>query len=170
MNYPRINRRSLYVKWARLFLHNHGIRYRFKWGGVMGGGWADPPRAFVQINMTEGGDNQGERRNVEIRRFLSSVFHEACHVFNARDGKYAFYHDGKPKTTTKDMKHLLKIALRAEVYTDERAAKLMKEYFPHIKFERGYDDLGKRMFRRYWEGPLREHLATRLRNKHGKRR
>ena len=168
MREQRINRRSKYLKFARAYLKEHGIQYRFRWGGAWGGGFATGRRGkngYIQINMTVGGDEQGDRVPVTVRTFLSTLFHEVSHIISYRTGKYAVYHHGKLRLTTPELKELIRTALRAEVYTDSQAEKTMKKHFPDIPFERGYNEWGKKQFRRYFIAPAREDLERRLKRK-----
>lgn len=67
--------------------------------------------------------------------FLSAVSHELQHVLNFRNSKYPAYHSDDWKRFTKAV---LYHGLQAELYTDKKAAKLCKEFFPWVKYQFGY--------------------------------
>lgn len=159
-----IRRGSKEYHFARKYLKENGIKYRFRFGSIYGGGWAH--KEFVQINMTTEGDELGSRKPISVRYFLSAVFHEASHVFNYRDGKFEVYHNGRKHMTLDEHKTLVRTALRAEVYTDHRAKKIMHKHYPKIPYLGGYDGKWLReRFKKRFVGYWRERLQMRLKRK-----
>lgn len=73
---------------------------------------------------------------------FSTFFHEYAHILNKRERKYATYHNihEVKRLTNNIFNTFKKVHIRAERYTDRRAAKLMKQYMPKIKYIYGYND------------------------------
>lgn len=76
---------------------------------------------------------------------LSSFCHELAHFINWKTGKYPVYHD--PRREFQRFRDVFptpesraRYALRAELYTDRQGKKLLKEWFPRIKYMQGYQD------------------------------
>lgn len=93
-------------------------------------------------------------------RFFSNLFHEIAHVENFRNKKYFAYHNHRSSNyktlSTKKLKYLIRIWLRAERYTDAVGARLMKEHMPEMRFYRGYSHYTANKY-------LERHEFTRIR-------
>lgn len=155
-----IRRTSSEYKFICRFFKENGIRYRIRRDyKYSGGGIAFPSESRIEIKL-------GPSRNYTVRKFLSISFHEAAHIFNLREGKFVRYHRDDVNTA-EDIRYFLKYWLRAELYTEWRAEKLMKQYFPDIPFQLSYDKEGIAWYRRYIVAPLKLRLAE-LERKNGK--
>lgn len=73
------------------------------------------------------------------RRLFSLFFHELAHVINFQTNKYPLYHKhyGSLKDKFSSYDRFIHYALQAEIYTEKIGAKLMKTWFPEMKYE-GY--------------------------------
>lgn len=70
---------------------------------------------------------------------LSVFFHELGHLVNKELGKFPLYHRYLLSDIPKNKRrYFLATALRAEQYTDKMGKKLMKIYFPDLKFTPAY--------------------------------
>lgn len=108
------------VQWAKKICKDNKVNYRFKkLKKILG--YADSHRQYIVVSTTLDSDI-----------FKSTILHEIAHCLNYRNKKYLKYHDSSRKSKG----YLRRMALRAEVYTDDVAAKLAKKY--KIKFYRAY--------------------------------
>ena len=85
-------------------------------------------------------DNTMTKRSV-----LSAFFHEVGHMVDFDNGLFKPYYKLYP--TRKALKRL---ALRAEIHTDETGSKLMRKHFPNTAFEYTYKY-------KKWQKLLKEH-------------
>ena len=151
-----IKKSSRYYRFILGFFKANDVKFRMRWDSVSSGGFAYSDQGYVEIRVTEGSVRQ--KRPVTIRKFLSVSLHEFCHVLNAREGKYKGYHTMSGRITRARLKMWIRTGVRAEKYTDKRAAKLLAEYFPEIPFFPGYDLSGIKMYKKYHLGAIREDL------------
>lgn len=86
-----------------------------------------------------------------IQDFLSAVMHEVAHVLNFRNKKYIKYHNaGKNVRITKQrIKDYKRLGIRAEVYTDSVAKKLMRKHFPEIPYRAGYTKTNRKWYKAF---------------------
>lgn len=98
-----------------------GFRARRLAEGV--GGYCDHENELIIVS------NRNDNKTI-----VCSFFHEICHILMRRQGRWKSYH-----LSTCDKKGY-RFALRAERAVDKMAKKLMKIYFPRIKYESGYDE------------------------------
>lgn len=71
---------------------------------------------------------------------ICTFFHEVGHVMNFRNKKYITYHSYDNFTYSSILKFIA-TAIKAEKYTDKVAKKLMKQYWPTLRY-RGYTKKG----------------------------
>lgn len=141
-----IRKSSPYYKFAFDFLKANKIKYRVVWGSWWWGGWALSDQSKIVLKLGE--RDTGSNDPISIQKFLSLVFHEASHVLAYRDGKFMGYHSVSKRWTRTKYKTVIRLAVRAELYTDWRAKQLMKKHFPNIPFHHCYDDYGVARFKR----------------------
>lgn len=93
-------------------------------------GWAysDVFREIIEINL-----------DIECTKnvFVSLVLHEISHIVAYRQGRFKKYHADNTITKS-DIRALIRTAVRAEIYVDKQAEKLMKGLFPGMRFHRSY--------------------------------
>jgi hypothetical protein len=65
------------------------------------------------------------------------LLHEICHIIAARQGKYEVFHKDNIKGK-KNKIIFLKTALSAELYVEKQAQKLMKFFFPGMRYVKSY--------------------------------
>lgn len=73
-----------------------------------------------------------------VQGLFTAFFHELQHCINYQEKKFINFHK-KPKNLN-DLKNKLALTLRAEIYTDKRAAKLQKLYVPEIPYIKSYEN------------------------------
>lgn len=161
-----IRKSSKYYKFAVQFLADNGIKYHIRWNTYRWGGWALSDQSKVELKVAEG----EEKEPISIQKFLSLVFHEASHVLAYRDGKFLDYHAVSKRWTVKKLRSFVRTALRAELYTDWRAARLMKKHFPNIPYWAGYDKEGVARFKKYQIAAWKHDLAIMEKNAKCRRR
>jgi hypothetical protein len=130
----------------------------FEENGVIGdvhydirGGWAYPRDNYVIIGT----------REYTVNQLASTICHELAHILNLRNRKFFRYHDFGLKTVyTKELAQMrIQIGLKAELYTDEVAKRLMKEHYPELRFIKCYDTKnGRKFYREVFLKPVREFL------------
>lgn len=117
------------LKYCRDFLNTFNVRCRFnKYMGCLD----DKNNVAIYTH-------KDKNTKITLREFWSTIFHEFCHILCAREGVYKIYHlefrDNKNKRINRAIR---RCALRAELYVDKRAEKLMKIFLPDIPFKRAY--------------------------------
>lgn len=75
---------------------------------------------------------------VSVYIFWSTVFHEFTHTICAREKIFETYHCKFTEKTPKNNRTIRRHALRAELYVDKKAEKLMKIFFPDLPYDRSY--------------------------------
>jgi predicted SprT family Zn-dependent metalloprotease len=116
------------IQKAKRVLEQEGVTYEIKAEEACG--WAYPKDSHVIVG-TLGYDTDQ----------LASVFcHELAHVLNFRNRKYFRYHNGgfDFDLSPELCKMRIQIGLKAEIYTDMVAKKLMRKYYPGMKFIPSY--------------------------------
>lgn len=101
---------------------------------------------------------------MSVQCLLSVFFHELAHCRNYINKKFLAFHSmtDPSRMTTEHIKLVLLTGLRAERYTDKIGAKLMKEYYPEIKFIAYYSKKGvEKEFRNHHLGAFVEALDKR---------
>jgi len=69
------------------------------------------------------------------KRFLSVLFHELSHLIAGQNGHFNIYHNKIDMEPTKEnLNKLRRTALKAEMFVDKKAKKLMKSYFPDVPY------------------------------------
>lgn len=73
---------------------------------------------------------------------LSGFFHELAHYVNWQTGRYPIYHNpknfGKMHKLFSSYDRMIRYSLNAEIATDKLGAKMLKEWFPNIKYKYAY--------------------------------
>jgi hypothetical protein len=88
-----------------------------------------------------GGGYYNDKKNILVIKsedlifMTSSFFHETAHVLDHREGLFKKFYKKRPKYN-----QLIKVALRAERHADARGKKLMRKYFPRLKYISGYNE------------------------------
>ncbi len=120
--------KSNVLKRAKRILDDEGVTFEILHD--IHGGWAYPKDSHVRIGT----------RGYMGNQLASVVCHELAHILNFRNRKFLRYHDfGLTTIYTEDLaKMRIQIGLKAELYTDQVAKKLMKVYYPELKFVRNY--------------------------------
>ena len=72
-------------------------------------------------------------RYLTYRETISAFFHELSHFLDHNEGIYKRFY-----LVSSAQKIHRFLALRAELHTDKRAEKLMKKYFPKVKYIKSY--------------------------------
>ncbi len=126
------------VMLAITLIKSYKIKYRIKINNHRCYAHPADKKIFIGIEVED-----------SIQDFLSTVMHEIAHIENFRNNKFFKYHNiGKNvKLTKQKMKDYKRFALRAEIYTDYVASKLMKKHFPEIPYRKGYTERNKKWFK-----------------------
>lgn len=129
--------KSQAIKKLKNIFKDNRVKYSFIKDGS--GGTAYPKESFIMVNVEES----------NVTDIVSGSLHELSHVLLYRQGKYFTYHDVSRKSIKRRMtvknkiklfKHLIKIGLRAEKFTDKFAQKLMAKYFPNMTYRNQYEE------------------------------
>lgn len=146
MDYSRvIKKNSLIYKQAISIIRSFKVKYRISWDNSEC--YALPYDEIIFIGA----------KGLSIQFFLSAVFHEIQHVLNKRNKKFFIYHNMNKVRTKKDIKRVIYTAVKAEKYTDKHAKKLLKKYFPDVKYI-GYNEIAIDWFKNVHLPDLIEHL------------
>lgn len=74
------------------------------------------------------------------REYLSTFFHELGHFYCYDNDIYPIFHGKRDFNSILDEFKAMKLtALRAEKFVDKWAAKIMRKYFPKIRFVHAYN-------------------------------
>lgn len=90
--------------------------------------------AYGSLSLIEIGVEESYPTNSKL---WSTVFHELAHIICYRENLYKTYHH-ENRSKKKFARYIRRYGLRAERFVDNMAKKMMKEYFPKIKFEDSY--------------------------------
>lgn len=148
-----ITKTSKEIKIVRKILKEHKIRCRILWKEE---GYGVDGFAVVKKNLIVAYGKKTRLRNgildYSVRQskttILSTIFHEMGHVIDYRNGKYKFYLEGLIGNQ-KDFNVWKKSMLKAERSADIFGKKMLKKYFPKLKFQGYYSgNKGKRVVAR----------------------
>ena len=115
------------VKFAKYYCRMHGIKFRSSKSMEISG-QADLIEDMVII-----------RRDKNLIKFLSYLFHEVAHVRCAREKIFPLYHSrNRFYKNDSEIAKIRQQAWRAEVKVDKMAREEMKAYFPHLKYDAWY--------------------------------
>jgi len=83
-------------------------------------------------------------KKASVEKIVSLLFHELGHFYCYDTLKYKEYHYGfyKKNITEKEIKSMVRTALKAELYVENWGKKEMKLYFPNMKYIMGYKRRG----------------------------
>ena len=73
-----------------------------------------------------------------VQSLFIAFFHELQHCINYQEKKFYNFHK-QPKNHN-DLRKKISLTLRAELYTDRRAAELQNAYAPFVPYVSGYDN------------------------------
>lgn len=83
-------------------------------------------------------------KNLSDEKFIMTVLHEAMHAFCVKKGKYKIYHKTFDYLETKrEVSIFLNTALNAELYVEEAARKLARDFEPDFEYR---DHFGIKLF------------------------
>lgn len=86
--------------------------------------------------------------DLSIQDALSVLFHELCHYHCTQERIFTKYHDFK--TDKEYLESTIKTGLRAERFVDRLAQKFMRDFFPGIRYLRGYTKFGVEWWKKVW--------------------
>lgn len=77
-----------------------------------------------------------------LNNIISTFFHELAHYVNFKTNKYPLYHKihniNKLRKIIPEYNRFIRYCLNAELYTEKVGKKLMKEWFPTLKYKTIY--------------------------------
>jgi len=120
---------------AKQFLNAFDIKVRFN----KHSGWALKEGIVAIYTSGWEGDKTTDVDRIgrlPLNEFWSCVFHEYCHILCGRKGIYKTYHIDYDKP--ENLPTLRRQALQAELYVDKMAQKLMKSFFPDMRYVQSY--------------------------------
>jgi len=101
---------------------------------------ADMDERAIYIDLNEA---------ITIQQFWSLFFHELAHVWCYDHDKYYIYHnDALPHKQLGD--YIRRMGLRIERYVDKVGKKLMKQYFPRMRYLPAYKSKTDVQFYKDW--------------------
>lgn len=123
-------RKSPKLRQARKILRDFKITHRIYWTGQTHcmAGMAMVKESHIVV---------WPWKTMTLESLLSTIMHEIGHILDYREGKYKEYLVGN-LTTQKLFNKWARQALKAERSADKRGKKLLKEFFPGIKFLGSY--------------------------------
>lgn len=119
---------------------SYGIKITFRYlDGTMAGFMSRTKPIFIAL----------EKRLTE-HQIISTFFHELGHFVDRAEGKYAKFY--LITTMKRDKVYLRRNALRAELHADATGKKLMKSYFPELRYLKAYGTKKARQFLKDYYG------------------
>jgi hypothetical protein len=96
----------------------------------------------IYRDLAYSGSAEAKRRTISIsiklgrQEFINTFFHELQHIINYDEHKYPAYHGRFSRA--KQIRAAKTHGIQAERYTDRRAKKLQKKYFPQVPYKSAY--------------------------------
>lgn len=122
----------------------YNVKYRLK-NLKDTGGLANLELEIIEVNKEFG--MPSKKREMDV--FISTIFHEVCHIIATRNRKYAMYHNSD-LDSQKDIDLFRRYALRAELYVDKMAQKMCKKLFPKVRYNKTYRSKREREYLKKW--------------------